>query len=57
MLPTKFCGNQWTGSREDFFSGRDRHLGHATSIMLIHFHFHVPKSLHTQFGGKWLSGF
>ena len=25
------------------------HLGHVTIIMLINFHFHVPKSLHTNF--------
>ena len=28
------------------------HLGHVTSIMLLNFHFHVLKSLHTKFGKK-----
>ena len=27
--------------------GHGGHLGHVTSIMLINFHYHVPKSLHT----------
>ena len=31
-------------------------LGHVTSI-IINFHFHVPKSLHTKFGLKRPSGF
>ena len=26
------------------------HHGHVTSIMLINFHFFVPKSLHTEYG-------
>ena len=26
--------------------GRDGHLGHVTNIILQHFHFQVPKSLH-----------
>ena len=30
--------------------GHGRNLGHVTSILLINFHFHVPKSLHTKFG-------
>ena len=25
------------------------HIDHVTSIILIHFHFHVPKSLNTKF--------
>ena len=25
---------------------RGGHLSHVTSVMLINFHFHVPKSLH-----------
>ena len=30
--------------------GRGGHPGHVTSIMLINFHFNVPKSLHIKFG-------
>ena len=30
--------------------GHGGHFGHVTSIILIHFHFHLPKSLHTKFG-------
>ena len=30
--------------------GHGGHLGHVTSIILIYFHFNVPKSLHTEFG-------
>ena len=26
------------------------HLGHVTNIIQMHFHFLVPKSLHTKFG-------
>ena len=35
----------------DVFSiyGHGGHLGLVTSIILINFHFHVPKSLHTKF--------
>ena len=55
MLHTKFRGNRPAGSGEDFlmFFTINRHggnLGHVTSIILINFHFHVPKSLHTKFG-------
>ena len=32
--------------------GHGSHLGHVTSIMLLNFHFHVLKSLHTKFGQK-----
>ena len=31
-------------------NGHGSHLGHVTSIMLMNFHFLVPKSLHTNFG-------
>ena len=55
MLHTKLHQNRSTGIREDVLKvftiyGRDGHLGHVTSIILINFHFHVPKSLHTKFG-------
>ena len=55
MLHTKFHGNRPNGSGEDFLTvftiyGHGGHLGHVTSIILINFHFHVPKSLHTEFG-------
>ena len=51
MLHSKFRGNQPAGSVEEDFRrgftiyGRGGHLGHVTSIILINFHFHVPKSL------------
>ena len=32
------------------------HLGHVTSIILLYFHFHVPKSSY-KIGQKWPSGF
>ena len=57
MLHTKFRGNRPAGSGEEDFLrvfityGHGSHLGHVTSIILINFHFHVPKSLHTKF---WL---
>ena len=62
MLHTKFRGNRPTGSGEDFLKGFTIYghgglLCHVTSIILIYFHFHVPKSLHTNFGRKWPSGF
>ena len=62
MLHTKFHGNRPAGSGEDFrrvftIYGRGGHLGHVTSIMLISFHFLVPKSSHTKFGLEWLSSF
>ena len=56
MLHAKFRGNQFIGTGEEdvkgFFTiyGHGGHLGHATSIILINYHFHVPKSLHTKFG-------
>ena len=36
---------------ECFFTkyGHGGHFGHVTSIILINFHFYVPKSLHTKF--------
>ena len=49
MLHNNFCGNRSAGSG-DFLKGftiYGSHLGHVTSIMLLNFHFHVPKSLHT----------
>ena len=59
MLHTKFPGNRPAGSGEEDFRkvftiyGLGGHLGHVTCIMLINFHFHVHKSLHTKFGQKW----
>ena len=52
MLHTQFRGSQSAGSGEDFFTihGHCGHLGHVTSIMLINFHFHVPKSSHAKYG-------
>ena len=56
MLHTKFRGNQPAGFGEEDFEGfftiygHGGHLYHVTSIILINFHFHVPKSLHTKFG-------
>ena len=53
MLRYKFCLNWPNGSwKEDYQSvftiyGLGSHLGHVTSIMLLNFHFLVPKSLHT----------
>ena len=55
MRHTKFHQNRSTGSAEEEFwrvftiYGHGDHLGHVTSIMLMNFHFHVPKSLHTIF--------
>ena len=54
MLHTKFSANRPTGSGDSrrvftiyiYIYGHGGHLGHVTSIMLINFHFHVPKSLH-----------
>ena len=63
MLHTKFQGNRSTGTgREDFWRGFTiyrcgSHLGHVSSIMLINFHFHIPKSLQTKFCKKWPSAF
>ena len=55
MLHTKFRRNRSAGSREDFrrvftIYGHGGHLGHVTSIILIYFHFHICKSLHTKYG-------
>ena len=52
MLHTKFRENRHAGSGEDFrrvftIYGHGGQLGHVTSIMLISFHFLVPKSFHT----------
>ena len=50
MLHTKFHRNLTTGSwKQDFLRintiyGQGSHLGHVTSIMLINFHFLVPKN-------------
>ena len=63
MLHTQFRGNWPAGSGEEDFLrvftiyGRGSHLGHVTSIMLIHFHFLVPESFHAKFGLEWLSSF
>ena len=61
MLHTKFRGNRSDGSGEDFsrvfnIYVHGDHLGHVTNIMLLNFHFLVPKGLHTKFGSKWLTG-
>ena len=56
MLHTKFHRNWPTGSwKEEFLSvntiyGHGRHLGHVTSMMLMNFHFFVPRILHTKCG-------
>ena len=63
MLHTKFRGNLPASSGEEDFLrvftiyGHGGHLGHVTSIMLVNFHFLVPKSFHTKFGSEWLSSF
>ena len=63
MLHTKFRGNRPAGSGEEDFLRvftiyrRGGHFGHVTSIMLINFHFLVPKSFHRKFGSEWLSSF
>ena len=54
MLHIKFQRNWSAGSGEDFrrvftIYGHGGHLGHMTSIILINFHFHVPKSVHSKF--------
>ena len=38
-------------------NGCGSHLGQVTNIILTHFHFLVPKSLHTKFGQKRSKGF
>ena len=71
MLHTKFCGNRSAHSREEDFlrvftiCGHGGHLGHVTSIMLVHFHFLVtsimssdfhflvPEIFHKKFGSDW----
>ena len=55
---TKFRGNWFTGSGEDFLWVFTiyGHSGHVTSIMLINLHFHVSKMLHIKFGSKWPNG-
>ena len=51
MLHTKFVEIGLLVSENKIFEGgHGGHLGHVTSIILIIFHFHVPKSLHTKFG-------
>ena len=57
MLHTKFRGNRFADSGEDdrflkgfTIYGYGGHLGHVTSIVIIYFHLHVLKSLHTKFG-------
>ena len=56
MLHIKFRGNLSSGFRgEDFLRvftiyGNGSYLGHVTSIMLMNFHFHVPKRYHIKFG-------
>ena len=64
MLHNKIHGNRPTDSVKKIFEGfspyiygHGGHLGHATSIISINFHFHVYKSLHTKFGFKWPSDF
>ena len=53
MIHTKFRENRPTDSGEEEFRrdftiyGRGGHLGHETSIISTNFHFHFPKSLHT----------
>ena len=48
MLHTKFRGNLFTGSGEEYFSRgytiywRGGHLSHVSSFMLIKFHFLEP---------------
>ena len=55
MLHTKFRGNPPSSSGEEGFLRvltiyeHGGHLGHVTSIILMNYHFHVPKSLHTKF--------
>ena len=54
MLHTKFRGNRPAGSGDFLWVftiyGHGGRLDHVTSIMLINFHFHVSKSIHTKFG-------
>ena len=54
MLYTKIRGNRPAGSGEEDFrrvftiNGHGGQLGHLTNIILLNFHFHVPRSLHTK---------
>ena len=61
MLHTKFRGNQLNASGKNTrvfnIYGHGGHLGHVTSIMSLNFNFLVPKSLHTNIGSKWPTGF
>ena len=62
MLHTKFCGNQPTGSGEDFcrvftIYRHGGHLGHVISIMSSDFHFLVPESFHSKFDSDRSSSF
>ena len=62
MLHTNIRGNRSIGSGEDLLRiftiyWHCSHLGHVTSIILISFHFFVPKILHTKFGKKLPSCF
>ena len=56
MLHTQFYGNGLLVPEkkrlERVFTiyGHGSRLGHVTSIILIYYHFHVLKSLHTKFG-------
>ena len=57
MLYTEIHGNRSTGSKEDLFKAF-YHIwtwklsGHVTNIILTHFHFLGPKSLHIKSGQK-----
>ena len=63
MLHTKFHRNRSIGSGEEDFLrvftiyGHGGHLGNATTILSINFHFLVPESLHIKFGFDWPSDF
>ena len=51
MLHTKFRGNRFAGSGEEFqrvstIYGHGGNLGHVISIMSSDFHFLVPESFH-----------
>ena len=57
MLPTKFQGQQTTGSGEDFLKvfsiyGHGGHVGHVTQLISINFHSDAPSSFHMNFGSK-----
>ena len=61
MLHTKVHGNRSTGSKDDLKAFYNiwawEPSGHVTNIILIHFHFLIPKRLHTKFCQKRSSGF